>query len=460
VARAAASDKAKRMLIFRVGKDRFGVPASLVREVVRLPRVSRVPHAPASLIGLGNFRGAVLPVISFASLTDRKAQSEGRVILLDTASPLALAVDEVMALGQDADARAMDIEALIARDFSGGGRRARVAVQVAEAQATEAESHVVLVAFTVSGQDYALPITAVQEVLRLPSDIALLPHADATVVGSIAVRDALLPLLSLAALLALPGSSDGGRARVVVVKIGAHRVGLVVDRMSAILRVPEAQIDPVPAVLARGSAETRIQAICRLDEGRRLVSVLAIEHLIREDITVRLLQGAEEKMAEQEAAETSEQFLLFRIGDEEFGLPIDAVVEVARPPAKLTRLPKAPTFVQGVMSLRGQVIPVIDQSRRFGGAATAGARRRVIIVRLGAMQAGFAVDAASEVMRVPASAIRPAPDLGGEETRVFDRIANLEDAGRMVLIVSPQELLDRAESELLAGLGGKPATSS
>ncbi len=460
MARAAAPLDAG-MLAFRVGNEQFGVPMAIVREVARLPRVTRVPHAPASLIGLGNFRGTVLPVVSFARLAGRTGESERRVILLDTANPLALAVDEVASLGQDDRIARIDIEALTARDFAGAGRKARVAARSAETQGAEAESAVTLVAFTVAGQDYALPIATVQEVLRLPPDIALLPHADAVVVGSIAVRDALLPLLSLKALLALAGAGDPRRPRVVVVKIGTHRVGLVVDAMRAILRVPERDIDAVPAVLARGSAEARVQAICRIDGGQRLVSVLAIDHLVREDLTARLLQGAEETMAEHKAAEASAQFLLFRIGEAEFGLPIEAVVEVARPPAKLTRLPRAPGFVQGVMNLRGQVIPVIDQVQRFAATTVSGARRRVIVVRLGEVQAGFLVDAVSEVMRVPESALRAAPELGGESMRIFASVANLEEAGRMILIVSPQELLDRTEREMLAKLSGKmPATAS
>jgi purine-binding chemotaxis protein CheW len=452
------------LLTFRVGDERFGVPAAIVREVVRLPRVTRVPHSPASLIGLGNFRGTVLPIVSFASLTDRTAGSERRVILLDAANPIALAVDDVTALGEEAGNAPdpIDVDALTARDFAGGGqRKARAVARTDATDAEAARDQVPLVAFAVAGQEYALPIGAVEEVLRLPAGIALMPHADDVVVGSIAVRDVLLPLLSLQALLALPGTPDLARARVVVVRIGTHRVGLVVDAMRAILRVDARDIDQVPAVLARGSAEARIQAICRLDEGRRLVSVLAVEHLVRDDLTARLLQGAEARMAEQVETETYEQFLLFRIGEEEFGLPVENVIEVTVLPTRLTRLPNAPDFVQGVMNLRGQVVPVIDQARRFGGTAASGARKRVIVVRLGALQAGFVVESVSEVMRVPAGALRPAPVLGGEQTRVFDRIANLQDAGRMVLIVSPQELLDRAERELLATLDGKmPAIPS
>jgi len=462
--RVAPRRDAGSRLTFQVGGEAFAVPTGIVREVARLPRITRVPYAPPSLIGLGNFRGVVLPVVSFARLADRRAGSERRVILLDTDTPLALAVDDVSALGEgdDAHIQQVDIEALAERGFADLRQRRTQALAVPSRVGAEVASDTVpLVVFVVAGQEYALPISAVEEVLRLDHDIALLPLADDVVVGSIAVRDALLPLLSLQALLALPGPADRARARIVVVRIGAHRIGLVVDGIREILHVAEKDIDPLPAVLARGSAEARIQAVCRLDEGRRLVSVLAVEHLIREDLTARLLRGAEDVMTEPNAAQATEQFLSFRIGDEEFGLPIAFVVEVAIPPAKLTRLPNAPDFVQGVMNLRGEVVPVIDQAKRFGRATGDGAKRRVIVVRLHELSAGFVVDEVSEILRLPTTALRPAPELGGNETRVFDRVANLAELGRMVLIISPQELLDRAEREMLAAVGRKlPASAS
>ena len=291
--------------------------------------------------------------------------------------------------------------------------------------------------------------------MRLPDDITAMPHADAAVVGTVAVRDALLPLLSLQALLALPGARDPERDCIVVARIGTHRVGLVVDAMRAILRVAERDIDKVPAVLARGVGEARIQAICRLEGGNRLVSVLAVEHLLRDDLTARLLQANAATMADERETQLSEQFLLFRIGGDDFGLPIASVIEIVPLPDRLTRLPNAPDFIRGVMNLRGQVVPVIDQARRFGVRTAAGKRKRAIVVRLGALLAAFLVDSVSEVIRVPIDALRPAPEMGGEETRLFDRVADFGKVGRMVLIISPQELLDRAERDLLAGLDEK-----
>jgi purine-binding chemotaxis protein CheW len=68
------------------------------------------------------------------------------------------------------------------------------------------------------------------------------------------------------------------------------------------------------------------------------------------------------------------------------------------------------------------------------------------------MRAGFVVDRVTEVLRVPAHQLRPAPELASDRSKVIDRIANIEVEGRMILLVDPRELLDRAEKDLLAGL--------
>ncbi len=448
-----------RLLTLAVGGQEFGVPSAIVREVTRMPRLTRVPHASAALLGLANIRGSVVPVLSLATLVDRPAGNAQRVVVVNDGETVGLAVDSVSQLvAADGALRTIDVAGLIARTAPDRSQQRARGGGVAEEREAEASvESVSLVVFAIGNQEFAFPLSVVEEVLRVPSEIAVMPLADAAVVGSAAVRGALLPLLSLRALLALPGS-DGARARVLVVRIGANRVGLVVDAMRSILRVAEADIDPIPQVLARGGAEARIQAICRLDGGKRLVSVLAADQLLREDLTARLFQGSGEQsgMSETAGEQAHEQFLLFRIGADSFGLPIGAVEEVALLPDKLTRLPRAPAFVQGVMNVRGRVIPVIDQAERFGAGAASGSKRRVVIVRIGDLSAGFVVDAVSDVLRVPASALRPAPDLGNAETRVFDRVANLAEEDRIVLIVSPHELLERAEKDLLRGMAGTP----
>jgi purine-binding chemotaxis protein CheW len=393
-------------------------------------------------------------------LLGRPGTKGRRLIVLEGEAPVGLAVDEIGAVADDPGVPFIEIDPLLSHAFgdrTAGGTRGRAGIVADDRSISEAGATIALVAFAIGDQEFALPIDQVEEVLRLPGDIAVLPGADAAVLGTVAVRGALLPLLSLAALLGLPGGLAGRGRRVVVVRVGQHRVGLQVDAMRAVLQIDETLVDPVPAALARGSAEARIQAICRLDDGRRLVSVLAADHLLRAELMTHLLQSGEGEVdhAAADQDDTAEPFLLFRVGEEDFALPLAAVEEVALLPERLTRLPRAPDFVEGVMNLRGRVLPVIDQGRRFRGEATGGRRRRVIVIRAGELDAGFIVDAVSEVLHVPAYRLRPAPELGDGGARVFDRIANLEEQQRLILIVSPQELLDRAERDLLAALRGE-----
>ena len=141
---------------------------------------------------------------------------------------------------------------------------------------------------------------------------------------------------------------------------------------------------------------------------------------------------------------------MFRLGEDEFALPIEAVVEVAQVPEQITRLPKTPKFLEGVINLRGEVLPVIDQRRRFDmPAAPTQNLRRIIVVRTEQHRAALIVDGVSDVMRISSDLVEPAPDLTDETGRLVRGVINLEQTGRMVLLLDPVELLTRAERGLL-----------
>ena len=463
---ASAPLPSAQILTFTAGDRRLGLPAALVREILSMPRIVRVPHAPSALLGVANMRGTVIPVISVARLLGREDEESQRVIVVDHDGLVGLAVTATAQLVYQraaGDVTLVDVAELIARAVPETRLRRSSGPVVALAERIARQETVPLVAFTAGGQAFALPLPNIDGIVRVPEDIAQMPHADRVVVGAMPLQGAVLPLLSLAALLALPVRPTDRHARIVIVRIGTHRVGLLVDAMQSVVRVADVDIDPVPQVLNRGGAEARIQAICRLGDGKGLLSVLATDQLLREDIMARLLQGdgkEQDDMTGGAASNRSERFLMFRIGSGSFGLPIDQVEEVAPLPPRLTPLPNAPDFVKGVMNVRGQVIPVIDQARRFNGTAVDSAKPRVIVVRIGTLTAGFMVDAVSEVAQVPESALCEAPDLGAEGTRVFDRVATIGGRDDIVLIVSPRELLNSAEQDLLAELGEKGVTKT
>jgi len=487
----------RRFLTFRVEDRLYALPADEVAEVIRMPVLARVPHAPKGLLGLANLRGAVLPVAGLRGLLGRPEAPAARALVLDGAAPVALAVDAVEALVTIESARIetrpaelaakpgerlrgafavgdtggvakiVDIASLIAAAFVAEERPRHHSRAGSGAGRTETapganDERRRLLSFEVAGQEFALDLASVQEVIDAPAGRALLPASDGAVLGVASFRDTLLPLLSLRGLLGFAETAEPtGREKVVVARIGPALVGLMADHMRTLFAADAELIEEVPPVLAaRIGGEARVTAIYRGEGGRRLVSLLEPRTLFKEEVMQRLgnarYVGPDGADAPQQGRGEERQFVVFRLGDDQFALPIEAVNEVARVPEQITRVPRTPKFLEGVINLRGEVLPVVDQRRRFDLPALADGRsRRLLVVRTAQHRAGLIVDSVSEVMRCFADDIEPAPSLTGEKVRLVQGVVNLDGAGRIVLVLDPAELLTRAERGLLDALGTK-----
>ena len=444
-----------RVLTFSVGDRIFSLPTTQVREVVGNRRLTPVPQAPSSLLGLVNVRGTALPVLSLGKLLGGHCGRTTRIIILDDGNPVGLAVDGVAtvmsaATALQAGTEPVEIAQLIANSFSSLASRAgrRSAPVRRQDAVTKADRRVWLISFAIGDQHFALPIEAVEAVIAVPQTIAIVPGAEAAVLGTADWRGALLPLLSLPILLGLPADASA-RGRILVVRIAGVRIGLWVDTMRDVLALDPALLDMVPAALARGGGETRIHAIARLDDGRRLVSVLAPDQLLAPDFTAALAQDAAGIVEpERVAGRADEPLLLFMLGDERYGLPLSAIDEIVRVPSALTPLPRAPGFVRGIMGLRGRALVVIDQSERFGGMETYGAR--AIVARAGDLAAAFLVDRIEGVVRVAAEKLAPLPALDGDA--LFDRALVEVEGGELILLMSAFALLAGTERAMLKAL--------
>ena len=490
--RAVAEAASRRFLTFRLDGSLYALPSEHVLEVILVPAVARVPHSPTALLGVANLRGMVLPLVDLRALLGLHGDSAAtatKAIVFDVGQQLALAVDSVdslVAVAEDAIetreselsaregellsgafrsarhdevAKILAIERLLGAAFTQQPRakrqsRGRAVAQGKGSAATSAPSKM-LVTFEVAQQEFALELDAVQEILPAPAAVTLVPRAETLVLGVTSLRDRLLPLLSLRGLLGFPPAPvSDGREKVVVTNVGGAQVGLVADRARTILAAADSSIDSLPPVLAaRTGGEARLKAIYRGDGGRRLVSILSPEQLFREDVMRRLGEGVrnETPRGAADSTQRAEQtFLVFRLGKDEFGLPIDAVDEVGEVPQKIARLPKTPKFLEGVVNLRGDVLPVVDQRRRFDmPAADQLERRRLVVVRTDRHRAGLIVDGVSDVLRVPKDAVEPPPDLTEQIARLVRGVINLDESQRIVLVLDPSELLTPAEQERL-----------
>lgn len=145
------------------------------------------------------------------------------------------------------------------------------------------------------------------------------------------------------------------------------------------------------------------------------------------------------------------QLVTFRLGNEEFSLDILRVQEIIRH-MDLTRVPRTPEFVEGVINLRGRVIPVLDLRKRFGLPADEKTNEtRIIVVDVDNRTVGLKVDAVSEVLRLPADTVEPPPAIvTGAESDYIKGVGKLD--GRLLILLDVEKILTRTERDALGNV--------
>ena len=142
------------------------------------------------------------------------------------------------------------------------------------------------------------------------------------------------------------------------------------------------------------------------------------------------------------------QLVTFRLGNEDYAVNILKVQEINRM-KEITRVPNTPTYVEGVINLRGKVIPVINLRSKFGlSDKDSDTQSRIMIMDIQGITMGLVVDAVSEVLRIPANIVEPTPPMASNiNTEYIKGIAKLED--RLIILLDMDMLVGKTEETSL-----------
>jgi len=134
----------------------------------------------------------------------------------------------------------------------------------------------------------------------------------------------------------------------------------------------------------------------------------------------------------------------FRVGRETFGVPISMVREIVRVP-EITAVPNAAAFIEGVINLRGKIVPVVDLRKRFKDAAPeTGRKMRILVAEVDGQAVGLIVNSASEVIKLPPSEVEVPRNVFSEgELSYISGVGKL--GGRLILILDLSRVLQRSE---------------
>ena len=151
------------------------------------------------------------------------------------------------------------------------------------------------------------------------------------------------------------------------------------------------------------------------------------------------------------ATQTEElQLVIFALAKEEYGLPITKVQEINRM-VPIAKLPQTPSFVEGIINLRGRVLPVIDLRKRFQLAVSEHTdATRIIIVDVEGQTVGVIVDAVNEVVRLSSSQVEPAPPSFMLDSKYIHGVGKLDN--RLLILLNIDKVLTEQEAIALRGM--------
>lgn len=475
----------RQLVTFLLGDDEFGADIMDVKEIIRIPDITKVPNSPSYVEGACNLRGNVLPIINGRScfnLAKKDNDENGRVLVIDVeGKATGLIVDrvsEVMRVRTSDIEKAPQIVRNMDSDYLNGivklenGNRLIMLLDIVKAlklkstgkanpedkeiythnddlssnSTIETIDEEQLVTFLLNQEEYAIGIMQVQEIIRVPQMVKV-PNCEAYIDGVISIRNNLLPIINLRTYFGMEGLGYNDQMRVLIVDMGTFSAGLIVDKVSEVLRVPVNAIQPPPKFSIESGEQ--LKGVVRLNDGERMILLLDPSKIISADELSSLgdFEEAKDMVNSNDdnlvQMQDEEKLVTFRLGVEEYGIKIENVQEINRM-TSITKIPRAPYHIEGIVNLRGNVITALDLRKLLKlEEKQVTDSTRIIIVDVNNKRTGIIVDSVTEVINFEKRLIEPTPDIlsSGVDSDYIEGVAKLKNNSRMIMILNLNKVL-------------------
>jgi purine-binding chemotaxis protein CheW len=435
--KTAAEDQSVTQLVtFKLGLEEFAFHMDRVREILRVERPSEVPGTPKHVLGVLTVRGNILPVIDLRLLLGLSSlESE---VVAEAADLSARFKAWLAAAGETVRSGAGKLEAsgaeTVRKWMAECNTSSQALMEVLSKMRTANDRLLrgVLQAQSLADSEPAKAREYFQQEVEASAQqvIKLLDEFQTSVKENIREDQ-----------------------RLIVVQAHGSLLALLVDKVREVLNMPKRQIDPPPQNLSE-TRNVELSGIAKLENGKRLIMLLDADNLIKDQELQKLGAVATGSAANEaqkhqvggaSASLGEQQFVTFRLGDGEYGVPIAKIQEIDRA-SKMTRVPRTAEYVDGITNLRGEVVPVINARKRFNlPQKEADERTRVIIMELGGVKTGLLVDSVREVLNLASKDIAPPP---ASLSTTIDRqyisgIGKVDGDKRMIVLLDVEKILQR-----------------
>ncbi|NSW89567.1 MAG: chemotaxis protein CheW [Firmicutes bacterium] len=475
--RDSAKDKKIEMVVFRVGEEEFAFILSNVKEIIRVPAMMKVPNTPPYIAGLCSLRGELLPVIDSHKLfgiPDKEYNESSRIIVTDmNGKKVGMISDKVSEVLSTEEIYIKETPESI-REINGGvisgilvldnGKRIIMILDAEKiVKAGELDSHAnyqngllkmelegsntkieeeQIIIFAVGNEEYAVNINDVKEIIRLPS-IMKVPNTANYIEGVLSIRNHLLAAINLGKLLNVNCKEPDEYSRVIIIDTGSFTYGVIVDRVLEVAHIKKDSFKKHFQIAISKGTEF-IKGFVNLNNGRRLVMVLETNKIVNFNDLTGICDGGRKEDVKDNSVELDlndysiEHIVIFKIANEEYGIRINYVQEINRM-SELVRFPGAPAFIEGMVDLRGEVIPILNLRTLFAITDIHSLdSSKFLVIEYQKKKIGILIDSVSEILRFSNELLEEAPEVisVSDKNRYIDSIAKLSDGKRVILILN------------------------
>jgi len=458
------------ILSVRIGHELYAFDGEEIEQILRVQPITPMPLTCESIRGVSSISGRTVTIIDMGEVLSLgridASKTDARVLTIKcNDTEYGLLVDEVLEMesvdtanyeeSDDADAKIIgfykkdddilqiidscvsinslslvkytpvELDRFSSEDKDGAS---------AELSNNESERSIFL---SVGAEDFAISLEIAREIIFIPKNITPISEAGLEVMGMITLRDELMVALDLKKIINIESQTtlQDKEKRLLILDYKGKSIALLVDGIAEVKDIEMEKIE----VLPERFADSKVEAIYKEED--KITSIISMKYL-REMAKEYAIEDDKDNLSlddtKNEADEENmNEIVAFQIENEEFALDIENVQEIIKH-IDITPIPEAPKFVDGVINLRGAVVPIISLQERLGFKKEVTSKSKILVCDIKGEKIGLSVDEVSEVMFI--DNVNIAQSESGDA--LFSEIITLDEGKRTILKFRAQSLLD------------------
>ena len=442
-----------------------------VEQILRVPHITPVPLSDEAIIGVSSISGKIITIVDTGLILggkkiDHKNQN-ARILTIDfQGSTYGVLVDEVLVMTTLDRANYEAVEKGNGK-ITGFYKQSDAIYQIIDESA--AISTLSLLSFApttvdkiesknsseqtsgrsnmetqrylflkLGNESFAISLEITREIIFVPEKITPVKEAGFGVLGVIVLRDELITSIDLRTTLGFDASKRNRENRLLILNKDGKSLALLVDSIEEVKDVELSLVETLP----NRFSDSKIEAIYKAKSG---ITSLIDKSYLTSMIEEFYIEDNDQLSAQKEGHalnEDSVEIAVFKIATEEYALEIEDLQEIIKY-TKETPVPEAPQFVDGIINLRGVVIPIFSLPERLGFAKLITASTKILVCNINGEKLGLLVDDVSEILFVNNSLISPSDS----SISLFNGVITLDEGKRIILKIETENIITKKLTE-------------